>query len=519
VGLAPQVGAEPKFGAVFAMPSVKGASIVNLAPFTSVSCLGATGCTAAGPGLVAIGNGGGVAAHDTNGSRTWSQEPGRFALPANAASSSSFSPTMDAVSCWAVEDCAAVGEYGISESILGVQRTVFTPMAAVETSGVWGTATQITLPVTTDSFGVLTGVSCVATGDCTAAGLDAAYNPSTGAPSFHSMTVTEAGGTWTTAAVRTDPAGSSYLIPTAISCLTGSDCAYVEANESSKLISSYVVTEVAGTWSTPQPLAAPKAAQWLAESISCTGGGACVTAGVSARTAAPIENAGTTYPATAVESGGVWSRAVQQRLPLLSPLTTSGGLTSVSCASPSLCVAVGLATTASNARGVPIALTYNGVAWSSIGLYPGRVAAGDKPALTSAFTSVSCFSTTSCMALGEASTATANAPRANAFSFSDLVRPAGVATRPGVPISLKVAGSKVRTVLTWAPPYSDGGASITRFNVKVTSPREPTRACMTRRLECSFAGLVKGHVYRFIVQDQNAVGPSAPSHAVAFKAR
>jgi hypothetical protein len=514
--LAPQVDAEPKFAAVMSMPTVTGASLVNLAPFTSVSCLGATGCTATGPSEAAVGNGGGKAAYDTNGARTWSQ-PSTFTLPANVVASPTFSPAMDAVSCWAVEDCAAVGEYPVSEDIVGVTNTVPAPMAAVETSGVWGAASQITMPA--DSYGVLTGVSCVASGNCTATGLDVAKSPSTGALSFHSVTATEVGGTWSSATMRSNPTGSNLvLVPTSISCLTPSDCTLVEANESSKVVSSYVVTEVAGTWSAPQLLAGSTGEQLLAESIACTGLGSCVSVGVSGTTAA-IENSGTTYPATEIETGGVWRRAVRQRLPLLSPVTIGGGLTSVSCASPSVCVAVGIATTTSKTHeGVPIALTYRGNAWGSIGIYPGPVLAGAKPSVASGFTSVSCFSTTSCMGLGESANGPITAQRAKAYSFSDLVLPVGVPRRPGSPIALRATGSKVRTTITWAPPYSDGGAPVTAFDVTVTSPGKAPHTCKTRRLECSFAGLVRGHIYRFWVGDMNKVG-SSPSRLVTFTVR
>jgi hypothetical protein len=79
---------------------------------------------------------------------------------------------------------------------------------------------------------------------------------------------------------------------------------------------------------------------------------------------------------------------------------------------------------------------------------------------------------------------------------------------PGKARSVKAArvGTTAAKV-TWLPPASSGGLSITKYTVK-SSPGGKT--CTTKQRTCRFEGLQRGTTYVFTVQAHNSKGPGVP---------
>jgi hypothetical protein len=99
--------------------------------------------------------------------------------------------------------------------------------------------------------------------------------------------------------------------------------------------------------------------------------------------------------------------------------------------------------------------------------------------------------------------------------------PVTPATVPGAPLDVSATAGNASAAISWVPPTSDGGATITAYTVTasgdggnetctylVTTPETDT---------CTVGGLTDGTAYTFTVTATNQVGtgaPSAPSSAV-----
>lgn len=92
-------------------------------------------------------------------------------------------------------------------------------------------------------------------------------------------------------------------------------------------------------------------------------------------------------------------------------------------------------------------------------------------------------------------------------SPSNAVIPANV---PGAPIIGSAVGGNASATVTWSPPTSDGGSSITKFNIFV-SPGNAAVTVPAPATSATVSGLTNGTAYTFTVSATNAIGTGPAS--------
>ncbi len=347
--------------------------------------------------------------------------------------SASDSNGIASVSCVSTSFCVAAGVY--------VTTTRMFPMLLTWNGVTWSLQTT-SLPAAPGSPVVygFDSVSCVTTSYCVAAGYDM-----NAAGNLQNLVLTWNGSTWSldsSASLSTSASQNNVLY--SVSCTSQSFCvaagAYVTAANGSQ---NFVLTWNGSTWSLDSsPSLSTSASQGnILRSVSCVSPSFCAAAGYYGNSASNFQNLVLTWngvtwsldsspslstsasqynQTTAVSCGSqsfcvatgfYYDGAVDQSLlltwngstwsldssPLLSTSSSqyNNTATSVSCVSPSFCVVVGYFTnSAGNSQN--FVFTWNGSTWSLDSSPSLSTSASQDNALTS----VSCISTTFCIAAG-----------------------------------------------------------------------------------------------------------------------
>ncbi|HVB45069.1 MAG TPA: hypothetical protein VNF47_20530 [Streptosporangiaceae bacterium] len=226
-------------------------------------------------------------------------------------------------------------------------------------------AVQIWLPAGAGAAasGSLLAVDCVRRGWCVAGG---EYDNGNGLSSARPMIVTESGGRWGQAIAL--HLGRLYNgAVTAIDCTSPGNCMAggYYSNFSGK-ITVFTVTERAGRWGGVRPVRLPGNALEgeAVGGIACPRLGACVAVGTYAiRSSYGSLDRGW----LAMEQAGRWQQAREIGLPAGAPQPAGVGLSSVACAMPGSCVAVGwnheFLPNGHNNGDYPVAVTEAGGRW------------------------------------------------------------------------------------------------------------------------------------------------------------
>lgn len=260
------------------------------------------------------------------------------------------------------------------------------PVVVVEADGRWARPLVVRPPKRQDA--AISAIACAASAACVAVG---SYGPPMSADSF---TAARVSGHWQRAVpvpLPPDAATSPTSMLTAVACpATGSCAAAGRYLDRAGRQQAFVAAESGAAWE-PEEIAAPPAAApnpyASITSISCAKPGTCVAVG-------QYVGAGNVYwPMAASESNGRWARAVTIAYPagtVIRAFEAYDGLASVSCPASGFCVAIGSYDNGRNAR-AGMAVTWAAGRWS-------------RPVpVTTAFvrlSAVSCSSRRSCEVVG-----------------------------------------------------------------------------------------------------------------------
>ena len=319
----------------------------------SVACTGPGSCVAVGYYTDTNGSNDHQAMIATETSGVWGQAS-KLELPSGANTAAGKQVAgLDSVACTGPGSCVAVGYYTDTNG-----SNDFQAMVATETSGVWGQARKLELPSGANTaagkqIAALDSVACTGPGSCVAVGY---YTDTNGSNDYQAMVATETSGVWGQASEATLPsgantaAGKQYAALDSVACTGPGSCVavgyYTDTNGSNDY-QAMVATETSGVWGQASEATLPSGANTAAGkqdadlySVACTGPGSCVAVGYYTDT-----NGSNDYQAmVATETSGAWGQASEATLP--SGANTAAGeqkasLDSVTCTGPGSCVAVG----------------------------------------------------------------------------------------------------------------------------------------------------------------------------------
>ncbi len=362
------------------------------APFTdqvsAVSCASAGNCTAVGA-FSSGANRQGLLLTEVSG--TWGTGV-EATLPADA-STSNPNVALASVSCASAGNCTAVGTY--------IDNAGNVPMLLLtESSGIWGTGVEATLPAgarTSNQHVSVNSVSCGSAGSCTAVG---SYEDSSG--NSQGLLLSESSGAWGAGVEATPPAGASSsnasVSVNSVSCGSAGDCTAVGSYEDSSGNSQgLLLGESSGTWATGVEATPPAGAganpQLDLGSVSCTSAGNCTAVGNY------IDSSGHRQGGLLSASSGTWATGVEAALPSdANRFHPNVGLASVSCGSAGNCSAVGTYTDSlGNSQG--LLLSESSGTWATGAEATLPAGASSSNAFVSV-NSVSCGSAGNCSAVG-----------------------------------------------------------------------------------------------------------------------
>ena len=323
---------------------------------TGVSCASAGNCTAIGSYIDSSGHTQGLGLTETSG--TWARGV-ELIHPAFVNVSADPRISLNGISCAASGDCSAVGTYLNNN---GHPEG----MLLTQINGAWGTSpardAEATLPAdaAAEPAVSLASVSCGAIGECVAVG---SYTNSSGHQ--QGLEIPESSTTWGVGIAALLPAGAAAnpaVSLTSVSCASAGECAAVGTyNDASNHTLGLLLSESAGTWMTGLPATLPADAAGSPAvsltSVSCPSAGSCDAVGSYNDTAGDLQGLMVT------ESSGSWTSGVAPTIPADAGATVFVQVLSVSCAGAGDCVAVGNYLDDSFVAH-PVLLSQSGGAWS-----------------------------------------------------------------------------------------------------------------------------------------------------------
>jgi hypothetical protein len=300
----------------------------------TLTCVSIGNCEAGGAYTDSHGDVEGLVLNEAKG--VWTA-PQTLKAPANAAANPGV--TIYALSCGALNNCAAAGSYqDRADNVLA--------FVANEVAGHWLPAKQVTLPTNALAKGqnaLLRSIQCSSSGECSAVGTYDDNNSITSRT--EGFVVSETHGTWARAreVVAPNPNFNPFLSLNQIACASVGDCvavgSFINAND---VTEGLVVDQVGGAWTHGRTLALPSNASAFAgatlSEVACVHRSDCAVFGTYNTTTGAVE------ALSARSLNGVWSQAVQVTLPAnagLNPHVFLYGFDGIACATSGNCAAGG----------------------------------------------------------------------------------------------------------------------------------------------------------------------------------
>ena len=381
-----------------------------------------------------------------------------------------------------------------------------------ESSGSWGAATTVAPP--SDGVGageraILLRPWCASAGNCEVIGV---YKTST---TWALMAATESAGTWSTSAAI--PSGGvaggvpgigadGYLASAlAFSCSSAGHCVVVS--------DTATWAETAGSWSDATALPPPTplyggTAEFQVTDVACTQASTCIAVGdiyYSWCSCRPEWLA-----AAAIESSGTWA----------APENVEGALsnfTGISC-EPQGCVAVGDAGSYNDfdTYWYPLAVTWSGGAWSGAVTEPIPLP-GSPHTEAAGLSAVSCGDATACVALGEGGEYQSGSGPFPSAPYATTIIPISSAGMPGPVTDVVATPQQHGAAVRWTAPANDGGAPISTYTAWVIETEGNVQvSCTVTTTSCRLPDLANGTQYVVAVTDNNGKVTSAPSYSNHF---
>jgi|GEM_PF-5871930 len=401
----------------------------------------------------------------------------------------------NSISCSSSLNCVAVG--GSNASL---------PLVAMETGGVWSTATTLDVidPTLTSIRANFQSVSCPTATTCVAVGV--AGGSSTNGTVRYPLVGIWSGGIWTLRVLTSDPAGGYF---DAVSCVDNNHCTAV----GSDLSSDYVAQSMSRRdWGAVVVVTATDVNDNL-NAVSCTDSVNCVAVGEGVngtqaegaqwREVNGVWQAVTLIPGTpplssvscpstttcyavgfttvAVSNHGTWNA------PSAQPTLGRGHvLTAISCVDAAHCTAVGYTATSTE----PLSVNFDNGTWSA-GI------SSTTPGGKGSFTSVQCFSANECVAAGSQTT-----------PYLPIIASTGTDV-PNAPTGLTVAPGNGQLTAHWTlvPPSENGGDTVDSYVASDTTGQ----SCTTTSNSCVLTGVPNNELETVTIVAHNAVGNSQPT--------
>ncbi|MGC2167840.1 MAG: hypothetical protein WA580_01905 [Acidimicrobiales bacterium] len=296
---------------------------------SSLSCLSASSCVAAGAYTNAQGEILGLIETERNG--TW-LSPTSLKPPAGAAGDPGV--TLYQVSCGAAGSCVAVGSYDTDTSAL--------PLLVEERAGRWQQGRALVLPANALIKGqdaTLRAVSCKRSTTCSAIGTYQDNNPV--GPRSEGFVANEVSGVWRRATEIALPKSNfdPFVSLNQLSCPSAGNCvaigSFIDANDVTQAL---VVSETNGVWHSGEAIAPPPDASRFAgaswSEVTCSSDASCAVLGTFNSSTGAVE------AMVDSESDGAWGAAIPVTLPpdaAANPRVLLFGFDGIACSSLGYC--------------------------------------------------------------------------------------------------------------------------------------------------------------------------------------
>jgi hypothetical protein len=354
---------------------------------------------------------------------------------------------LNGVVCGTANGCTAIGGDATATTVRALVET--------EKSGTW-LASNVGAPGGAGAF--FDAIWCASQGNCVATG-----EIETGQFQGEGMVAVETAGVWATATALPAPAiaGVEGAIPYAIACHDVHDCTVLARGVSGTFgLVAVAWTETSSNWGAAVALPRAGGLAFVGLSLQCPTSTECLAVGSLSNAAGTVVR-----PASDDELSGTWSTPAAITMPKLSPVVTAGQFTTVSCVSTT-CEAVGaFHPTVRFPETVGGAATWSNGAWSSIALVDNVRLAGGSPADLAggaSFDAVSCATSTACVGVG-----TFGYGRGPQGDFAANIATLRAVALPGPPGSVGGKAGVRSAALSWTPPGNDGGSPVTTFTATV----------------------------------------------------